>query len=162
MTHTKTKRNHLTGLALMAALLSTSAIAVSPTAALAVPPGGYGDLVEMVSPGVVFIEVTSKAGQADFPQTLPEGIPEEFQRRFRDMMPKEGAPSPRHGVGSGFIISDDGQNVTNHHVVEGAENVVVKMADGRSFDATVVGSAGIAGSGRSGWTADGHGAHLAP
>ena len=44
------------------------------------------------------------------------------------------------GLGTGFIISEDGEIVTNHHVVDGASNVEVKLANGRSFDAVVVGS----------------------
>lgn len=51
-----------------------------------------------------------------------------------------GQQGPRQGLGSGFIISSDGQIVTNHHVVAGADTVTVKMADDRSFEAKVVGS----------------------
>ncbi|NNE52184.1 MAG: Do family serine endopeptidase [Sulfitobacter sp.] len=123
-------------LALSAALISSTALTVAPTAALAVPPGGYADLVEEVSPAVVFIEVTAKAQQMS--GVLPEGLPDELRRRFEGLTPGQGAP--RGGLGSGFIISDEGQIVTNHHVVAGAETVTVKLADGRSFEAEVVGS----------------------
>ncbi len=44
------------------------------------------------------------------------------------------------GVGSGFIISSDGYVMTNHHVVEGADEVVVKLTDKREFKAKVIGS----------------------
>ena len=129
------------GLALAAALAATSALTVAPSSALAVPAGGYADLVEAVSPSVVFIEVTAKARKTNFEGTLPEGIPEELRRRFEQMMPEgNGTPMPQQGLGSGFIISDDGQIVTNHHVVAGAETVTVKLADGRKFEAEVVGS----------------------
>ncbi|TCS54482.1 serine protease Do [Primorskyibacter sedentarius] len=90
-----------------------------PSLALAAPAGGYGDLVETVSPSVVFIEVTGAGGSRVGPAS------------------KESSPN---GLGSGFIISADGDIVTNHHVVNGAASVVVKLADGRSFDAEVVGS----------------------
>ena len=134
-----TKSPHIAALALSAALVSTSALTVAPTAALAVPPGGYADLVEAVSPAVVFIEVTAKAKNAN--STLPQNMPSEMRKQFEDMMPGlNGAPVPRQGFGSGFIISGDGQIVTNQHVVEGAEQVTVKLADGRSFEALVVGS----------------------
>jgi serine protease Do len=122
--------------ALTAALISTSALTVAPSAAHAVPAGGYADLVEQVSPAVVFIEVTAKAQKMS--GALPKNLPEELRRRFEGMTPEGGAP--RQGLGSGFIISDDGQIVTNHHVVAGAESVNVKLADGRSFDAEVIGS----------------------
>ena len=129
--------------ALTAALLSTSAVTLAPTAALAVPPGGYADLVDQVSPAVVFIEVKGKVQQTNAQGNMP-AIPDELRRRFGDMFPdmpgQNGAPQPMQGVGSGFIISNDGQIVTNNHVVADADTVTVKLADGRSFDAKVVGS----------------------
>lgn len=140
MTHLKTNRGHMTGLALTAALATTGAMALAPNSALAVPPGGYGDLVESVSPSVVFIEVKGLKAGAEATPMLPKGMPEELKRRFGDMMPEGGEQAPRNGLGSGFIISEDGEIVTNHHVVNGAERVVVKLADGRSMDATVIGS----------------------
>ncbi len=48
-------------------------------------------------------------------------------------------PIPREGTGSGFLYDDRGNIVTNYHVVEGAEEVVVTLADGRSFPAEIVG-----------------------
>jgi serine protease Do len=140
MKTTPSKRTHIAGLALAAALASTSVLALAPSTALAVPAGGYGDLVETVLPSVVFIEVTTKVSQADAAETLPEGIPDELKRRFGQMMPDGHNKAPRQGLGSGFIISADGEIVTNHHVVENADSIVVKLADGRSFDATVIGS----------------------
>ncbi|MDF1727262.1 MAG: trypsin-like peptidase domain-containing protein [Sulfitobacter sp.] len=128
-------KNTLTGL-LTASMVSATALTMTAPAAFAVPPGGYADLVEQVSPAVVFIEVTAKSSNAQ--ATLPEGIPEELRRRFGDQMP--GQQAPRQGLGSGFIISDEGQIVTNHHVVAGAEEVMVTLADGRKFEAQVVGS----------------------
>ena len=123
--------------ALSAALLGTSTLV--PTEVQAVPAGGYADLVEEVSPAVVFIEVEGKARPASSP--LPENMPPELRRRFEDMMPHQDGQSRRSGgLGSGFIISDAGQIVTNAHVVAGAEAVKVTLADGRTFDATVIGS----------------------
>lgn len=122
--------------ALTAAMLSASALTLAPSAALAVPPGGYADLVEEVSPAVVFIEVTGKAAPAS--STLPDRMPPQMRRFFEDQVP--GSNRPSQGLGSGFIISQDGKIVTNHHVVAGAETVKVKLADGRSFDAEVIGS----------------------
>ncbi|MFG6583590.1 Do family serine endopeptidase [Sulfitobacter sp. 1A12779] len=142
MTKTLSKAPRAAALALSAAMAATPMLALVPSAALAVPPGGYADLVEAVSPAVVFIEVTGKQQQAVAQQQLPPGMPEELRRRFEHMLPGQdrAAPAPRQGLGSGFIISEDGQIVTNHHVVAGAETVTVKLADGRKFDAEVVGS----------------------
>jgi serine protease Do len=126
-------------LVLAAALATTSLVAISPTTALAVPAGGYADLVETISPSVVFIEVTGKSAAAGPEMEMPEGMPEELRKRFEQMMPGTKA-QPVQGLGSGFIISKDGQIVTNNHVVEGADKVMVKLSDGREFEATVVGS----------------------
>lgn len=121
--------------ALGAALISTTALATTPTAAYAVPAGGYGDLVEAVSPAVVFIEVTGTAKRAS--NRLPDAFPPELRRRFENQMPDQEGQT--QGLGSGFIISTDGQIVTNYHVVAGADTVTVKLTDGRSFEAEVVG-----------------------
>ncbi|MCX7566876.1 Do family serine endopeptidase [Sulfitobacter sp. F26169L] len=119
-------------LALAAALAMTPVLA--PTAAFAVPAGGYGDLVEDVAPAVVFIEVTSAVQTG---ATLPDNMPEAMRKRFQHQLPEA---TPRAGLGSGFIISEGGQIVTNHHVVAGAQSVQVTLADGRIFDAEVLGS----------------------
>lgn len=123
----------------MQSLLSNTApfalaLALSPVAALAVPAGGYGDLVEQVAPAVVFIEVTSEAAPAS---ALPDNMPEELRKRFEQQTPQA---RPQGGLGSGFIISEEGQIVTNHHVVSGASTVKVTLQDGRKFDAKVIGS----------------------
>ncbi|MBA97406.1 Do family serine endopeptidase [Sulfitobacter sp.] len=126
---------------LAAALASTSVATLAPTTALAIPAGGYADLVETISPSVVFIEVSGTTTQAAPQLDMPQGMPEELRKRFEQMMPQSQAqPQPVQGLGSGFIISKDGQIVTNNHVVEGADSVKVKLSDGRTFDATVVGS----------------------
>ena len=125
-------------LAFAAAIVSSTALV--PSVALAVPAGGYADLVEQVSPSVVFIEVTGTATPVDYSQALPEGMPDELRRRFEELVPKGGEQGPRSGLGSGFIISNDGQIVTNHHVIDGAQRVSVTLSDGREMDATVIGS----------------------
>jgi serine protease Do len=64
-----------------------------------------------------------------FPDGLPEGL--EFNQ-------PEGRMPGRSGVGSGVIVSDDGLVITNNHVVEGADEVVVELADGREFEAAEI------------------------
>lgn len=126
---------------LAAALASTSAVALAPTSALAVPAGGYADLVDEISPSVVFIEVSGSSAEGGPQMELPEGMPEELRRRFEQMMPDgQTNPQPTMGLGSGFIVSKDGQIVTNNHVVQNADKVSVKLSDGRSFEAKVIGS----------------------
>ncbi|MEM6303275.1 MAG: Do family serine endopeptidase [Pseudomonadota bacterium] len=123
--------------ALTAALLSTAAVTLAPPPAYAIPPGGYADLVEEVSPAVVFIEVEGVSRTAQM--QLPRGLPEELRRRFEERRGDQ-APRPRAGLGSGFIISTEGLVVTNAHVVDGASAVTVKLADGQKYDAEVLGS----------------------
>ncbi|MFM8414955.1 MAG: Do family serine endopeptidase [Planctomycetota bacterium] len=65
-----------------------------------------------------------------FEDMFPDGLPEGFEFN----MP-EGRMPGRSGVGSGVIISDDGIVITNNHVVEGADEVVVELSDGREFEA---------------------------
>ncbi|MDW4500370.1 Do family serine endopeptidase [Sulfitobacter sp. D35] len=135
-----TSKRVAASMATAAALASTGLVAIAPSTALAVPEGGYADLVEQVSPSVVFIEVTTKTAPANFEGRMPDNMPEAFKRQFRDMFPQPGEGRERQGVGSGFIISEDGQIVTNAHVVDGAQVVTVKLSDGRSFEAEVLGS----------------------
>ncbi|EAQ25555.1 Putative trypsin-like serine protease [Roseovarius sp. 217] len=131
----------LAGSAALVAVLGATGVSLSTASpALAVPAGGYGDLVAAVSPAVVYIEVTTKAQPTNMSGQLPEDLPEELRRQFERMMPPTAEMPARQGLGSGFIISEDGKIVTNNHVVEGAETVTVKLADGREFDAAVIGS----------------------
>jgi serine protease Do len=106
----------------------------------------FTELVEEAGPAVVNIRVTefgegldSDDDRAQNPHNQ-EDIPE-FFRRFFDV---PGMPDPRQpdrrGAGSGFIIESDGYIVTNHHVIDGADEIIVRMADRREYKAELVGS----------------------
>ena len=110
----------------------------------------FSALVEAAGPSVVNISVTrSDSGMAgDMPDL--SGIPEdspmfEFFKRFGMPMPmpapegRGGPETPERGVGSGFIVSEDGYVLTNAHVVDGADTVTVKLTDRREFTAKVIG-----------------------
>ncbi len=142
------KSRRLPALALGALMGATALVAMPLTFGAAqatgtVQPGGYVDLVERVSPAVVYIEVTQKARPAEFnPSEIPPGF-EEFAQRFGMPMPGQpGGPQDQAqtGLGTGFIISASGDIVTNNHVVEGADKVTVKLPDGTSLEAKVVGT----------------------
>jgi serine protease Do len=123
-----------TATALGAALMFTGVMMANPAQVHAASTGGYADLVEEVSPAVVFIEVTGSRPAAG--DRLPPNMPEQFRRYFEDREQRPG----HAGLGSGFIIRSDGQIVTNHHVVSGADAITVTLADGQRFEAEIVGS----------------------
>jgi len=108
----------------------------------------FTELVEKASPAVVNIRVTqygqrARQGRGGDQQQQPfgdEDVPEFFRRFFGPPgNPGYGQPD-RFGAGSGFIIEADGYIVTNHHVVDGADEIIVRMADRREFKADVVGT----------------------
>ncbi|TCT08704.1 serine protease Do [Tepidamorphus gemmatus] len=128
-------------------------------------PFDFADLVEAVRPAVVSVEIERPAtpaavagGAPDMPQMpgfddLPEDHPlrrffHEFEQRFGENRGDRGGEQhgqPRRGPGmmgqgSGFIISEDGYVVTNNHVTSGAGKITVKSIDGKSYEATLVGS----------------------
>jgi serine protease Do len=90
-----------------------------------------------LKPAVVNIAVKRSAeDEQPFRQGAPRGGDrfEQF-RRFFEGQPKQ----PARNMGTGFIINSDGYLVTNHHVVDGASQIQVKLADGREFAGKIVG-----------------------
>ena len=104
-------------------------------------------LVTQVGPAVVNIDATTKARPVAQARGFEgeEEIPEIFRRFFGPDMPfpsprGPGGRGPGTSQGSGFLISADGYVLTNHHVIDGADEVTVKLSDAREFTAKVVGS----------------------
>ena len=111
----------------------------------------FTDLVEQVGPSVVNIRTLEKAKAA--PAGSGDEQMQEFFRRFgipvppnlpRAPRPDRGQPQPDEdqprGVGSGFILTTDGFVMTNAHVVEGADEVIVTLTDKREFKAKIIGT----------------------
>jgi len=95
----------------------------------------FTQLVEDVAPAVVNISATRKATR----QQSRNNLLEEFFRRYQPPEEEgEYAPS-KSAEGSGFIISEDGYVITNRHVVIQADEIVVKMNNGREFKAKLIG-----------------------
>ncbi len=148
-------KNKVAG-AVLASLTVTALIAGTPTvvqAQSAVVRGlpDFTELVEQVGPSVVNIRTLEKvktnaanAGPSD------DEMQELFRRFFGVPMPNAPRQSPRQnrpqeeaqprGVGSGFILSSDGFIMTNAHVVDGADEVLVTLTDKREFKAKIVGA----------------------
>ncbi|MCI0455123.1 MAG: DegQ family serine endoprotease [Candidatus Dadabacteria bacterium] len=100
----------------------------------------FADLVEKLKPSVVNISTTSTVSQRGIFPRSPYGEEnpfEEFFKRFFENIPQQ--EFKRSGLGSGFIISEDGYVVTNNHVVDKAQEVEVILEDGKKYKAEIVG-----------------------
>ncbi|MEI9887070.1 MAG: Do family serine endopeptidase [Rhizomicrobium sp.] len=101
-------------------------------------PFSFADLVERVSPAVVTITAeTLETGPANV-DALPAPFRDFFNQQGQGGQPR--APRKAISAGSGFIIDKAGFVVTNNHVVENARKITVKLPDGRSFEAKLVGT----------------------
>mgnify|MGYP002631194450 CR=1 FL=1 len=122
---------------------SVQASAIS-TAALKQGIPSLAPMLEQVTPAVVNIRVSkTMSGPSNF-SFNGQQIPEELRRYFQNL-PESGGESERQpyatGEGSGVIIdAEHGYIITNHHVVDGASEIVVQLSDNRNFDAKLLGS----------------------
>jgi serine protease Do len=108
-------------------------------------PADFSGIVERYGPAVVNISVTGKTEQMNRLPAASEINPNdpfyEFFQHFGSQLPREpqGGAIP-HGLGSGFIVDSNGRILTNAHVVDNAQEVIVKLTDRREFKAKVLGT----------------------
>lgn len=97
------------------------------------PNSMFVDMVERIRPSIVSIYTTKSVSIRQNP----------FFHFFRDM-PQDELHAPRerkqHGLGSGIIISEDGYIITNNHVIDDVDELMVKMIDGTEYNAEIVGT----------------------
>ncbi|MDI6742615.1 MAG: DegQ family serine endoprotease [Smithella sp.] len=131
---------------LRSSLLSTGAPEI-PTAS-AVPfnlttPASFSDLAERIKPAVVNISTTKTLkgrgmgtpfGRSPFDDFFRDDF---FNRFFGDIPQRD---FKQQSLGSGFIISDDGYIFTNNHVVENTDKILVKISDGKEYEAKIIGT----------------------
>ncbi|MGH9969882.1 MAG: trypsin-like peptidase domain-containing protein [Pyrinomonadaceae bacterium] len=110
----------------------------NPRNSTAAPGISYADVVSRVSPAVITIHSQMRVRAPEQYPFMDDPMFREFfgDRRQAPQQP----PRRREGLGSGVIVSSDGYILTNHHVVDGAEQLKVDMNDNRTLDAKVVGS----------------------
>lgn len=114
----------------------------------------FTDMVKENGAAVVNISTSYKgapvSGGKTRRQPLPDNMPPEMEELFKHFFdapnfgpnpsPRQRQPKSSQSLGSGFIISKDGYVLTNHHVVIGADEIIVKLKDRRQFVATLIGS----------------------
>lgn len=132
----------------MAVLMITALVGYSPVNAQVGGLPDFTELIDEVAPSVVNIETLTfgtrqRNGQRQEgqQQPSPEELPDFFRRFFEPPGDgsQRGRPDRRSG-GSGFIISQDGFIVTNHHVIDGADEILVRLEDRQEYEAELIGS----------------------
>ena len=124
-------------------LLTFSTGVMSKTPVVTLPD--FSVLAEQNSPVVVNISTMKKVNQSALPNQF-RGMPDEMLKYFfglpKDFSPRT-PPKKRKkqvsSLGSGFIISEDGYIVTNNHVVEGADDIIVKLSNRKEYKAKIIG-----------------------
>ncbi|WP_420884204.1 Do family serine endopeptidase [Psychrobacter saeujeotis] len=100
----------------------------------------FSDLVQQVTPGVARVNVTKTVSEAE----LAKAQTADLLRKFfgdRVRIPEQAViPAIEHAYGTAFFVTSNGYMLTNHHVVEGADNITVTLNDRTELDATLIGS----------------------
>lgn len=100
----------------------------------------FADLVEEVAPAVVKINTVTKGRGQQSQQALPDQLPEIFRELLEQRNRQQQPPRQARSMGSGFVISQDGYLLTNHHVIDQADEIQVLFSDRREYSARIIGS----------------------
>jgi Do/DeqQ family serine protease len=100
------------------------------------PPASFADVVSQAAPAVVTVRSERRVRA---PQQYPF-YNDPFFRHFFGVPPPSGPNERQTGLGSGVIVTPEGYIVTNHHVIDGAEEIKVVLSNNKQFDASLVGS----------------------
>ena len=117
---------------------NTSGAPAAPSNPAVMPVASYAETVSKVTPAVVTIHSQMRVRQ---PQQFPF-MDDPFFRRFFGERGQQQTPNQpiRQGLGSGVIVREDGYILTDHHVIDGADQIEVDLNDHRSLPAQIVGS----------------------
>jgi serine protease Do len=102
----------------------------------------FSPIVQKVTPSVVQVYVTTKAGNGNGNMGMNQDLQDQLRRFFGrqfPQMPEQQSPGEK-ALGSGVIISSDGYILTNNHVVQNARTIQVKLTDNRTFSGKVIGT----------------------
>ena len=121
--------------------LLTTALVLAQVIMANARPESLAPLAKQISPSVVNITTSTVVERRTGPQGIvPEGSP--LEDLFNNRPQGEGSPRSRRSsaLGSGFVISEDGYVVTNNHVIEGADEILIEFFSGEELPAKVIGT----------------------
>ena len=123
-------------------LVLSFGIILSTQPAIAASQNVYSDnpvvqIVKDASPAVVNIDVEAMSKRSALPAPFQDNPL--FEQFFGEEFKKFSRSVPMKGRGSGFIVSKDGQILTNNHVIDGADKITVTLSDGKTYEAEVLG-----------------------
>ena len=138
------EKNNLKDINLMQKILIGAVCILASSLLLTIELPNFSELAEQSSPAVVNISssktIKSHSNRGFGPRDFDDPFDEYFKRFFGEAPNQSQREREVRSGGSGFIISKDGYLLTNNHVVEGAEKIIVSLSDRREYKAELIGS----------------------